>query len=116
MQQVSFYSKSFFLKIFVCFLTLYFQACHVRLTHMSDECEQLKKQSDELSRQLGRSEIEADQRKRVEQDLHGKLEKLQREQQERNYSEGLSKEYFEQLKRQLMEMEQEKKLLAEQIG
>ena len=83
---------------------------------MSDECEQLKKQSVELSRQLGRSEIEADQQKRVGQDFHGKLEQLQREQHERNYSEGLSKEYLEQLKRQLMEMEQEKKLLAEQIG
>ena len=58
------------------YILLYLQACHVRLTHMSEDCKQLKKQSEELRRQLGRSEIEADQRKRVEEDLHGKLEKL----------------------------------------
>ena len=48
------------------YILLYLQACHVRLTYMSEDCKQLKKQSEELRRQLGRSEIETDQRKRVE--------------------------------------------------
>ena len=90
------------------------QARQSRVDQLSGECEQLEKQNEELENQLRRMQGESDRRGRIEQELNDRLQQLQGTLNDKN--EEPNTEQFFNMKRQIVEVEQERKLLEDRLN
>ena len=77
--------------------------------------QQLEQQLEQLTVQLSRVEADAGRRGRVEQELQHKVETLQRQLSERSEVDGVMKDQNGYLQRQILDLEQEKKLLEDRL-
>ena len=91
------------------------QAAQSRSAHLVSECDHLEAQLDQMSGRLTRAEAEAGRRSRVEAELQAKAEQLQRELGERSQLDGAATEQNGALQRQLLESEQERRLLEDRL-
>ena len=91
------------------------QAAQSRSAHLVSECDHLEAQLDQMSGRLTRAEVEAGRRSRVEAELQAKAEQLQRELGERSQLDGAATEQNGALQRQLLESEQERRLLEDRL-
>ena len=92
-----------------------FQAGQTRAASLTSECEDLDRQVSQLSSQLARAEADLSRGSRLEQELRSSVEQARSQLEDRSEVDGVMREHNSSLQRQVLELEQERRLLEERL-
>ena len=92
-----------------------FQAGQTRAASLSSECEDLDRQVSQLSSHLARAEADLSRGSRLEQELRSSVEQARSQLEDRSEVDGVMREQNSSLQRQVLELEQERRLLEERL-